>query len=124
MECYNKGPLTQAEKERIIREAEKHGPLSEMEKARILREAEKERVVCHPTKADTDFIKKLLLGLALLGALGLLYYLYKHSVPSHETVPVTMRHYEEAKKPVTEEEVKTVTVPVREEVKTERTNPA
>ena len=64
------------------------------------------------------------MGLALLGALGLLYYLYKHSVPSHETVPVTMRHYEEAKKPVTEEEVKTVTVPVREEVKTERTNPA
>lgn len=97
MKCYNKGPLTQADKDQIIREAEKHGPLSEMEKERLLREAEKERVVCQPTKEDESFIKKLLLGLALLGALALMYYLYKHSMTSHEPVTRTTAQQKEHK---------------------------
>lgn len=124
MKCYNKGPLTQADKELIIKEAEKkHGPLSEMEKLELLRAAERERLVCHPTKEDEGFIKKLLLGLALIGALALIYYLYKHSMTSHEPITApTAQHYEEVKKPVEEATLKTA--PVHEEVKKEETKPA
>ena len=94
-----------------------------MEKDRLLREAEKERVVCQPTKEDENFIKKLLLGLALLGALALIYYLYHHRMTSHEPItPATAQPYEEAKKPV--EEATVQKAPVTEEAKKENAKPA
>ncbi len=98
--------------------------MSSPEKDQILRQAEKDRLVCHATKEDEKFIKKLLYGLALLGALALIYYFYRHSIgSSHEpsTIPM-VKHYQDTKKPVKEVTIKKTPAP--EEIKKEAAKPA
>ncbi len=86
MKCYTKEvPLTDAEKRRILSEAERNGPLSETDRERVIREAELRRGHghCSSSMDDKDFMTKLLTFLGILGSLGLLYWLFMYNRTGH-----------------------------------------
>ena len=97
MKCCCKNPLTQAEKEHLIKEAEKSLPLSEAEKDALIMNAESDRArgVCHYHYVDhSDMIKKLILLFGILGALGLLYYLFMYRTQPYLPPATSMEQHE------------------------------
>lgn len=111
MKCCCKNPLTPAEKEQLIKEAEKIKPLSEAEKEILIKNAENDRVrgVCHYHHVQhADLFKKLVLLFGILLALGLFYYLFmlksKPQAPLTEPTEQVALSTEQAKSESAEKE--------------------
>lgn len=93
MKCCCTNPLTQTEKDYLIKEAEKIRPLSQSEKEALIKNAESDRArgVCHYHQVDhSDMFKKLILLFGIIAALGLLYYLFMYRAQPHvpQTTPM------------------------------------
>lgn len=113
MKCCCKDPLTLAEKEHLIKEAEKMRPLSESEKEMLIKNAELDRArgVCHYHHVDhSDLIKKFVLLVGILGALGLLYYLFMYKAQPYVPQTSVMEQREQAPQVVSHDDVKTMQV--------------
>lgn len=100
MKCCCKNPLTAAEKEHIIKEAEKIRPLSESEKELLIKNAEAERArgVCHEHchVMGPDWMRKMALLFGVLALLGLLYYLFIYRAMPHVSTATPMEQREQS----------------------------